>query len=341
MTEVGSRTRTGSTGEIEEEKSEQTKPKGKKWSTIKQWEVPLIRKRGAILVLTWNAFVFGYQFIFIHLILSSNSLIPSTWYSTLAVFMVYFVLSKLFYPLAGWLADVHYGRHTVMRYSMILMWIGSLVLLLEQLIVHVTPKEKHVIVEGLFFTVVFLLNMFSLAGFHTNILPFAMDQMPDASTEQFKAVIRWYYWTRNIGVTVYNLLYVITCFAAGIPLQSSAVIPVVLSAFFITLAVSSDFIYCGVLKKDHRRQNPMQEVREVLVYAAKHEQPVWRSAFTYNPSFNPKRIDYAMNYFGGPFTYEQVENVKTFLNMLKIIAVFGCFVFLQSAVCMYNNYYSL
>ena len=327
-----SRARTDSTSEIEDDKTAQTKPEGKIWLTIKQWEVPLIRKRGAILVLTWNAFVFGYQFIFLHLILSSNSLIPSTWYSTLAVFMIYFVFSKLLYPLAGWLADVHYGRHAVMRYSMILMWIGSLVLLLEQVVVHVTSKDKHAIVEGLFFTVVFLLNMFSLAGFHTNILPFAMDQMPDGSTEQFKAVIRWYYWTRNIGVTVYNLLYVTACFA-GVPVQSSAAIPVVLSAFFITLAVSSDFIYCGVLKKDHKKQNPMQEVRQVLLYTAKHGQPKRRSAFTYNPTFNPKRIDYAMKYFGGPFSYEQVENVKTFLNMLKVISVFGCFVFLQSAVC--------
>ena len=325
----------------EEEREDADIPKSirvrKKWelgSLCRCWEVPLIRSRGAILVLSWNALVFGYQFILLKLILSSSSLIPSTWYSTLSALMIYFVLSPILYPVAGWLADVHYGRHTVMRYSMLLMWFGSLVLLLEQFIVSLLPREHHAVVEGVLFAVVFTLNMFSLAGFHTNVIPFGMDQMPDSSTEQLKSFIRWYYWTRNIGVTVNMVMFVVACLStrANESGQFYHLLSLLTSAFFITIALSLDFVFSEVLNKDHKKQNPMQVVKKVLTYAVKHKRPVRRSAFTFNPNFNPTRIDYAMSYFGGPFTFEQVENVKTFLNMLKIITVFGCFVFLQTGV---------
>ena len=312
----------------------------RKWelrSLCRCWEIPLIRSKGAILVLSWNALVFGYQLILLNLFLSSSNLIPSTWYSTLSVLMVYFVLSPILYPVAGWLADVHYGRHAVVRYSMLLMWVGSLVLLLEQFIVSILPEEHHAVVEGVLFAIVFTLNMFSLAGFHTNVIPFGMDQMPDSSTEQLKSFIRWYYWTRNIGVTVNMVVFVVACLStrANESGQFYHLLSLLTSAFFITIALSLDFVFSEVLNKDHKKQNPMQVVKKVLMYTVKHKKPVRRSAFTFNPSFNPTRIDYATGYFGGPFTFEQVENVKTFLNMLKMITVFGCFVFLQTGVSVY------
>ena len=346
-------------------KSDQVKRKWKLRSLRSRWEIPLIRSKGAILVLLWNALVFGYQLILLNLFLSTNSLIQSSSYSQPILLMVYFVLSPILYPVAGWLADVHYGRHAVMRYSMFLMWVGSLVLLLGQFIVSMIllKEEDHDcdmvdvadVVEDISFAIVFTLNIFSLAGFHSNVIPFGMDQMPDSSTEQLKSFIRWYYWTRNIGVTVnmmvvFVVAQVVQCRSTGANEnqcrstganenetggQFYRLLSLITSAFFITIALSLDFVFSEVLNKDHKKQNPMQVVKKVLLYTVKHKRPVRRSAFTFNPSFNPTRIDYAMSYFGGPFTFEQVENVKTFLNMLKMITIFGCFVFLQTGVSVY------
>ena len=317
-------------------KSDQVKRKWKLRSLRSCWEIPLIRSKGAILVLSWNALFFGYQLILLNLFLSTNSLIQSSSYSQPIVLMVYFVLSPILYPVAGWLADVRYGRHAVMRYSMFLTWVGSLVLLLEQFIVNILPSDVNDKVEDIFFVIVFILNIFSLAGFHTNVIPFGMDQMPDSSTEQLKSFIRWYYWTRNIGVTINMVVFVAACHCTE-PESGKfyRLLSLITSAFFITIALSLDFVFSEVLNKDHKKQNPMQVVKKVLMYTVKHKRPVRRSAFTFNPSFNPTRIDYAMSYFGGPFTFEQVENVKTFLNMLKMITIFGCFVFLQTGVSVY------
>ena len=72
------------------------------------------------------------------------------------------------------------------------------------------------------------------------------------------------------------------------------------------------------------RINPFKVVFSVLIYAWKHKYPVNRSAFTYWESDVPSRIDLGKHKFGGPFTNEQVEDVKTLLQLLIfIISLFG------------------
>ena len=52
----------------------------------------------------------------------------------------------------------------------------------------------------------------------------------------------------------------------------------------------------------------------------------YRSAFTYCEDKLPSRIDFGKTKYGGPFTTEQVEDVKTFLRLLVIISV-GSYLF--------------
>ena len=44
-----------------------------------------------------------------------------------------------------------------------------------------------------------------------------------------------------------------------------------------------------------------------------------RSALTYWEDEIPSRIDLRKRKYGGPFTIEEVENVKTFLQLLKVL----------------------
>ena len=60
---------------------------------------------------------------------------------------------------------------------------------------------------------------------------------------------------------------------------------------------------------------------KVLKYAAKHKYPVQRSAFTYCENERPTRLDYGKSKYGGPFTTEQVEDVKTFWRILVVIII--------------------
>ena len=50
--------------------------------------------------------------------------------------------------------------------------------------------------------------------------------------------------------------------------------------------------------------------------------PVNRSALTYWEEDIPSRIDLGKSKYGGPFTTEQVENVKTFFKLLVVSVPF-------------------
>ena len=82
--------------------------------------------------------------------------------------------------------------------------------------------------------------------------------------------------------------------------------------------------------------NPVKHVFKVLNYARHHSQPVFRSAFTYGEV--PSRLDLAKNRYGGPFTTEEVEDVKTFSRILLVlISLFG-FLLLPNSVTSFAVY---
>ena len=63
----------------------------------------------------------------------------------------------------------------------------------------------------------------------------------------------------------------------------------------------------------------MKLIMQVLNYTRKHSYPERRSAFTYIDEEQPTRIDFGKKKFGGPFTEEEVEDVKTVLQLIPLI----------------------
>ena len=71
-------------------------------------------------------------------------------------------------------------------------------------------------------------------------------------------------------------------------------------------------------------RKPLRLIYIVLKYSYNHKQPERRSALTYWESDIPSRIDLGKHKYGGPFTYEQVESVKTvFRLLLLMVSLFG------------------
>ena len=81
---------------------------------------------------------------------------------------------------------------------------------------------------------------------------------------------------------------------------------------------------CIIRKSKNVYINPVQStpfklIVNVIKFAWKHKYPVYRSAFTYWENDIPSRINLGKNKYGGPFTNEQVEDVKTLLQLLLLI----------------------
>ena len=62
----------------------------------------------------------------------------------------------------------------------------------------------------------------------------------------------------------------------------------------------------------------LKNIYRVLKFAARHKAPLNRSALTYWEEDIPSKIDLGKSKYGGPFTTEQVEDVKSFFRLLII-----------------------
>ena len=68
-------------------------------------------------------------------------------------------------------------------------------------------------------------------------------------------------------------------------------------------------------------------IYQVLKFAAKHKAPLNRSALTYWEENVPSRMDLGKSRYGGPFTTEQVEDMKPILRLLPLcltLWLLGC-----------------
>lgn len=284
-----------------------------------------INNKGALMVLAWNLLVFSYQYQALDSILK---LIPGykqnkwdPWKKMSTFIALEASLPLLLYPLAGWLADTKFGRYRVMKSSMWIMWVACIILLIDHLLLQYV-KNAHLLSVPVV-VVVYVVNAIALAGFQANIIPFGLDQMEDASAEQYSSFVHWYYWTRNfsLGLVVTIVLYSVS--HCPIPEHSDKIdfIVLLLEVGLLSLALILDFCFSRVLVKEPKAQNPLQIVFKVSMFVARHKQPVGqRSAITYDRGYY-SRVDLATLPYGGPFDVEDVEAVKTFWRMIIFLAI--------------------
>ena len=118
------------------------------------------------------------------------------------------VISFKIFPLLlclpmGFIADRYFGRAKVLYYSWIFLFIAQLMMTLYFLIyLSVSdPKLPHII-GIIIYAIGFLVSAFSLAGIRVNLIPFGVDQMRVASSDQLSSYFHWYYWSRNVGLLI-------------------------------------------------------------------------------------------------------------------------------------------
>ena len=260
------------------------------------------KNKGALLLLVWNSLTMAlFQFLSVHIYIIPNA---------------QYLLSIVIMPIAGWLADVYCGRYKVIYCGMWIMWIASVLATLssvvEQLVSSYDNSETSKIVAILL--VVF--QVIGLASFQTNILQFGLDQLYDASTDEIISFIQWFCWTYCLGYILNDIAWrVMSCLVKG-----SETLLLCEICICLTIALTSSFLFNHILIKEPVKQmNPYKQVYKVIKYAIKNKRPRCRSAFTYCEDKLPSRIDFSKSKYGGPFTTEQVEDVKTFLRLMVII----------------------
>ena len=288
--------------------------------------------KAAILVLSWAVFVGILHFILSNialLILLTGVILPSTDIpSGIVVYYASFALVYIFYPLSGYFADVYCGRFRIIA--------GSLALLLFTLIFCVIFCALYLLFNlthfGIFLgsagLVCALVAVIGIAGFGANFIQFGLDQLLEAPSHHQALFVHWAKWCYDLVsvLILFMFVYIDVCYDTTLVVLLTSASSLVLMFELVLLAL---LLIIGCWKRHWfysepaGHHNPCKMIIKVLNFATKHSYALQRSAFTYCDDERPSRLDFAKERFGGPFTTEQVEDIKTFFRIVLVLLAIG------------------
>ena len=299
--------------------------------------------KAAILMLFWTAIVGIIYYTVIGItatVVDYNS--GSLKYSRPSgVILVYAFLAfiAMTYPLSGLIADVYCGRLKTVGISLFFLLAFTVILCVLEIFdsvyiskLHALPyysfkeydhnKKIVITVIGL---IAFILFNIGLAGYQANFIQLGLDQLFEAPSQYLRLFILYTAWIFGCGSLPFTLMLpLLLCSVQlkDVPIYLLVIIPSIISVTLIILLIISRWKrHWFYIEPGH--QNPYKTVFNVIKFAKNHKHPLRRSAFAYCDDYVPSRIDFAKQRFGGPFTTEQVENVKTFLRIVIVLLATG------------------
>ena len=274
--------------------------------------IKVMKNKGAILVVVWSFLATAGIYSYITYVGGNLG----------SMIMFSFVQAAvgLTTPFFGWLSDAQFGRYSVMTCCLWMMWIGCMLYTVKSVVSEVTYIKYDFAIS---ISIIILMGL-SYCGFQANFIQFGTDQLIDASSTETKAFVTWCIWAFFASELALNFL--LSC------VEFNRLLAALLVCCFLTTALVLNIQLKHVLTKEPPAHNPFKLVYGVVAYAIKHKYPECRSAFTYNSEDdNPGRIDFGKNKYGGPFTIEQVEDVKTLFRIVILCCISGpIFVFTES-----------
>ena len=200
----------------------------------------------------------------------------------------------------------------------LVMWIVTVIFTLLSVY-----TETHPLLFGSISLIVLGASYIGVAGIESIIIPFNIDQLIEASGDELSATIYWHSFTQLLPAAVFTVL---VCFAYLnlINVSTSLMVYLSIGGVSLVLALSILFLFNHWLDTTPQFFNPIKHIFQVLNYARKNKYPRNRSALTYWENSVPSRLDLGKDKYGGPFTVEQVEDVKTVFRLLPVlISVIG------------------
>ena len=284
-----------------------------------------VKSKTVIVLLLWNLCVSaGPGFIKVLLMLlaifsfSNRDLDHFKGWSITFGALAYMVLCLL-YPLCGMIADICIGRYRTVLFSMLLILLTTA----TAVVLHAIALESKD--YSIFYFVPPLPFMIlGLAGFQSNVVQFATDQIHEAPSGEWCNVVRWFVWSSVLGREAIEMIFLplLICqnqmsfhrlgFMFALSWMSS------LCVLYFALMI----IVCAFSKRFNsipKFPNPYKSLFGVLNFARKHRFPIRQSAVTDWDDRTVSRFDYAKQKFGGPFSNESVDDVKTFFRILLVI----------------------
>ncbi len=228
----------------------------------------------------------------------------------------------MYQSVIGWLTFAKFGLYSVVKFGTALMFLSSLAVNIVALFFDKILPEVIIVIIFTLLGEVFLLGGFSV---FVTILQFGLDQMPNASSSHITSFIMWLIFCCCAGIWISDVWYTVYQYS-GIVSSKDIQVWCLLTVVSLAIILASHLIlktdWLIVNKPNPSKVTGIKIVYHVLKFAAKHKAPLNRSALTYWEENIPSRIDLGKSRYGGPFTTEQVEDVKTALRLFVVSLAF-------------------
>ena len=235
------------------------------------------------------------------------------WYDS--IFSIFFSSSFLFFPLVGLLSDVWIGKSTSITVGFRLCFIAWIVGGIGYILIYTFDWSVCFWIP---FVVAYICAALGSSSVQANMVQYNIDQLIGAPSYKLNTVIYWHCATVPVADAIIQFLI---CAISPEPL---ILVCYIISGLAISIVLVSHSLFRHNLETVSLVKNPIKLIVRVLCYARKHKYPENRSALTYWEEEAPSRLDLGKDKYGGPFTEEEVEDVKTVFRMLPLfIAVTG------------------
>ena len=319
--------------------------------TYNFFKIGCIKSKSAIVVLflTFSALV-GYNvsnLIKLQETLHVSQKVPNYIIFIILAFVIILLGIMFISPMAGLLADIKFGHYKTLRcsayftlaaISFLLICFITYTIVISIIAFHHIDRVIFVFIALILFAIIGVLITSSIV-LTTNAINFGMDQLHDSSTQDSILFVHWYVWLNYLSILVtgvpWSLFFYDTWYIDYV--DSFRIVGI--SLYILIFGIISLLLTVSLCVVRHKRRwfliepgkvNPYKLVYRVVRFAWYHKIPVCRSAFTYCEDEWPSRLDLGKHKYGGPFTVEQVEDVKTFLGIMRILVSIVPIFMLQS-----------
>ena len=219
----------------------------------------------------------------------------------------------IFFPIGGWLADTHIGRYKAIRYSMWIMWIALMLGTLSELLAQGSALYKNHLRYPILYTFA-IVAVIGFGGFQSNIVQLGISQLSNASTMEITSFITWYVLT--LYFSEFTIQFTTNCVVPDDPDVQFLYIKTFIVAVLLTIAIALDFLFHHCLTKEQATGKSITLIFKVVKFTVKHRHNNFATECE-----TPSRFNRAKHIYGGPFTSQQVEDVKSMLRIIMLTAI--------------------
>ena len=299
--------------------------------------------KAAIILLLWTAILSYTETLISTMVTIDSVTIPHTYkshevYIDLVVYVILAVII-ITYPLWGFVADFCCGRFKVVITSLCLFTVAAVLgcpVALSLIGKDLGGSFKY----GDFFKsdsvaifipllIGFILLAVGFSGYMANFIQLGLDQLHEAQSEYLGLFAHYTMLGSSIGALISTVLINTSRFYINTYDHYVKLKDIFMYTVLFTLATGALVLLLITCCKrrwfyvELPQKNPYKTVYKVLQFARRHKYPLQRSAFTYCDDYLPSRIDFAKERYGGPFSTEEVENVKTLFRIIVILISLG------------------